>query len=370
MDYSREDFLEIINEEYIEGDVSKFFEWTFYDESNQIQGYFSMALVNFFKKSIGHSYCESEFSMDVKISLLNDAITELQNFFSKKAHIKKYKVIFRELFYTDSQVIDLIQNEGIHLGLWSKEKVPEKLYRLTDINQQIPKIKFPWLFFILCTSMDKDGQNLNFLSKRYLGLKWTSGKVGSKAAIERNIFRDAQQRFSMFIEILKKYELAKDEGYNLSLNLYCFNQATNLFDIEQVLNPIVQEGVMVSHYQQIVALEGVAIKNRIIEEGLNGEVLSDILCLKKFNKVFNDCKALLRDIFFDVERENQDIPDEIATAYLIYTTFSKENYYESLIKKYTRSENVIYPKDSKDFELYGAIYKTFRNWKEKNKAEM
>lgn len=370
MEHYDEGFLEIINEEYVEGDISKFFEWTFDNESNQFRGSFkSMALVNFFEESIGNSFIESEFSMDVKISLLNEAISELQKFFLKKTNRKKYDVIFKELFYTESQVIDLIQNAGIYLSLWSEEEIPEKLYLLIDINQQIPKIKFPWLFFIFCTTMDNNGQDLNYLSERFLGLKWTRGKIGSKSNIGKNIFREAQQRYVLFMMILKKYESAKDEGYNLSLNLYCFNQATNLFDIDQVLKPILEKNLSVSHYQQIIALEGIAIKNRIIEKDLNGKLLSDISCLKRFNKVFNDCKALLRDIF-KVELENEDIPNDIATAYSIYTTFSEENYDKVLITKYMTSKNVLYPKESKEFELYGAIYKTFRNWREKNKAEM
>lgn len=110
MELTREDLLGIVTKEYDEDDkIGEHFSWYRDKEESTIKGDCGFHLLNFFERSIGQSFNENDFFVDIKMSLLNSAVDELQDFFTVKVNRDKYREVFLELFYTENRIKDMIR---------------------------------------------------------------------------------------------------------------------------------------------------------------------------------------------------------------------------------------------------------------------
>lgn len=355
MDFTKEDRFDIFIKEFDEEDeIGEHFYWDV--EESPIQGNCRRYnLPNFFKRSIGNSFNEKDFSVDIKMNLLNSAVDKLQEFFTLKSNQDKFPGVFSELFYSEKRIVEIVCEEGVKLGFWGCDEVPEKIYEIKDLNLQIPKIKFQWLFFVIFSTKGYQGKTLKKLAQRFLKLKWTR----SKAPIEIEVFIEAQERIRNFASILKKYEMAKYEGYNLSLNLFCFNQVTNLLDLVQIFNGRDKKNLRDFKLVEIIELEGAATKSRFICGMRDGEVLHDENTLLKFNRIFRECRMLLKNEFeYEATIENYGLPNEIATAYVTYKYLQNDSTYDDrLLKDFLKLCDVENKIGSEEFENFGMLYK-------------
>lgn len=368
MDFTKEDSFDIFIREFDEEDkIGEHFSWYWDVEESTFQGYCcGYNLTNFFERSIGNAFNKKDFSVDIKTSLLNSAVDELQEFFTLKSNQDKFPGVFSELFYSEKRIVEIVCEEGVKLGFWGCDEVPEKIYEIKDLNLQIPKIKFQWLFFVIFSTKSYQGKDLKKLAQRFLKLKWTR----SKAPIEIDVFYEAQERIRNFSSILKKYEMAKYEGYNLSLNLFCFNQVTNLLDLVQIFNSRDEKNLRDFKLVEIIELEGSATKSKFICGGRDGEVLYDENTLLKFNWIFRECRMLLKNEFEHIAtKENYGLPIEIATAYVTYKYLLNDSTYDDrLLKDFIKLSDVENKIGSEEFENFGMLYKELHRKNVKKRA--
>lgn len=154
--------------------------------------------------------------------------------------------------------------------------------------------------------------------------------------------------------------MAKCEGYNLSLSLFCFNEATNFLDLVQILNS--DQGKKISSSSKLVEilyLEGLSTRNRFYSGQFYGEVLHDENLLLKFNRIFSECRMLLENIFKDSAKvKDYGLPTNIAPAFVTYRNLLNDSSYEdSLLKNFMKLSDVEYKIGSKEFEMFGMLYK-------------
>lgn len=355
MTLTDEEALYILTKEFDENDdVDEHFIW-YLDEKNSIQCECRFHAINFFDRSIGNAFKEEDFTIDIKMSLLSCAIDKLQVFFTKKSNQAKFPKIFSELFYTDKRVIEIICEEGFRLGYWKHNEAPRKIYEINNLNLQIPKIKLQWFIFVIFFTKDYQGRDLTKLAQRFLKLK----KTKNKFAIEFDVINEAQNRIRNFANILKKYELAKYEGYNLSLNLYYFNKVTSLFELVQIFNGYKEKAFVNNDLSKACEIEGLAVINSFIRKGNYGEILTDKSTLQKYNWIFNVCKNLLTDIFADIAtEENYGLPDEVATAYITFKYLHADTTYSDiLLQDFMLLKDMELQLGSQGFENFGLLYK-------------
>lgn len=347
--------LYILAKEFDDNDeADKNFTW-YLDEKNNLQCQCLFPIIDFFNISIGKRFKEEDFSVDIKMSLLSRAVDKLQVFFTEKSNQAKFPEIFCELFYTNKRVIEITCEEGVKLGFWKLNEAPKKIYEIDNLNLQIPKIKLQWFIFVIFSTINYQGKDLKKIAQRFLKLK----KTKNKFAIEFDVINVAQERIRNFASILKKYEKAKYEGYNLSLNLYYFNKVTCLFDLVQIFNGCKKEAFTNLDLSKISEIEGLAIKSGFIREGRYGEVLNDKKTLLKFNWIFNECKNLLANIFEDIAiKENYGLPNEVATAYITYKFLHDDTTYSDImLQDFMVLNNMNFEVGSQDFEDFGLLYK-------------
>jgi len=355
MKLSDEKALYVLTKDFDENDeADKNFTW-YLDEKKSLQCECWFHIVYFFNRSFGEAFKVEDFSVDIKMSLLSRAVDKLQVFFTEKSNQAKFPEILSELFYTDKRVVEIICEEGVKLGLWKLNEAPEKIYEINNLNLQIPKIKLQWFIFVIFSIKNNQGKDLKKTAQRFLKLK----KTKNKSAIEFDVMNVAQERIRNFASIIKKYEKAKYEGYNLSLNLYYFNKVTCLFDLVQIFNGCKEEAFTNFNLSKISEIEGLAIKSGFIREGRYGEVLDDKNTLSKFNWIFNDCKNLLANIFKEnAIKENYGLPVDIATEYLTFKNLCADtNYSDILLQNFMKLNNMDLKVGSQDFEDFGLLYK-------------
>lgn len=102
----------------------------------------------------------------------------------------------------------------------------------TNINLKVPKIIFPWYIYALTNTYKilpkySDDKEINIVQERYIPLK----QIRSRNAQEMELLDKSQRDFKSFIKSLKVNTI-----YNQSLNLYLFNETTNLYDIFNLVN--------------------------------------------------------------------------------------------------------------------------------------
>ena len=54
----------------------------------------------------------------------------------------------------------MIRKDGVQLGFWRPDEVPNKVYEINNLNLQIPKIKYQWLFFVIYATSKLQGKDL------------------------------------------------------------------------------------------------------------------------------------------------------------------------------------------------------------------
>lgn len=341
----------------------------------------------------GDLYLEVEacFFDDVIMSLLNDAINEIIQYFNgaaKKTKIKKNPVIVNELFYDETTFRKIIDEYLNQFSFLDAESIFNKIAAIEDIHMQMPKITFQWSLFILNFTARSPGKNFNYL-KRFLPLKWT----GSNKPNEYQVFENAQEKFKAFIDILP---CSKIEGmeFNQSLNLFAFNEVTNLYDLYNLIKEFKDN----SNYMRMMQYQSgrlpyeikYDLKNRILSRNgdmalfsaletktfMVDELNKPILFEKQeyqdvFNRIFLGSKNSLREYIADNLYNNDDfdnIPEEIKVSYGVYRVFSNFEPYEYIIEDILEAGVDIYKPSSNDienhlYEAYGFAYKILRDAK-------
>lgn len=167
------------------------------------------------------------------MSMLKDALINLVNYFnvnkSDSDHSDNERKIKKEFFYNDFTIFETQFTQYLSMANHSE---PDKVAEVVEDHQsaihlKVPKICFPWYAFALCRTYkgfpkSENAKEFHIVNGQKLSLKFTRSDYPN----EKEIIEKAQNDFHFFIR-----SLIDGDIYNKSLNLYFFNEATNLYDL-------------------------------------------------------------------------------------------------------------------------------------------
>lgn len=349
------------------------------------------------------------FLSDIKMCMLKDALINLVSFFESNKSDMKYPEIEQELFYDFTSFAEQIEQYISLTNFSDPDGVMNAIYEHQDvIHLKVPKLCFPWFAFALChTYIDFPSwvsqKKFNIINGRYLPLKWTRSKYPN----EREIIEKAQKNFQVFIKSLEHQNDPQSKGtYNRSLNLYLFNETTNLYDLYNIVS-LFREGSTYMRYQnfrmdngikttedgnvdlryhwkqsifegvsQIAEINTLGVKTLLIDDYYSKKLFTSEGVWDTFNKIVIYCKSFLLDSLKQQRlSEYEHVADEIRLDYCVYSELNKEEPYEGFLQDALEGGLPIYVPSEKEvethlYEAYSYAYKNFYKGRYKgNKSE-
>ncbi|MGE8003563.1 hypothetical protein [Lysinibacillus sp. NPDC093216] len=333
------------------------------------------------------------FFSDVKMSVLNDALNNLIDHFRLKREYKKYPNILKEIFFSFDSFEKQIKEYSLSFDFLNTENLINVINVNRDtIHLKVPKILFPWYAYALMfTHKYLSSKKINIANKKYLSLKWSRSDYPN----EENLFINGQKSFQAFINSLRVNHSSVSAKYNRSLNLYLFNETTNLYDIYNVVNTFGEDSAYMefqafigesidemNKYERykkkqtifagvskLAKLNNLGVKTLLINEYYSKTLFENEEVWTTFNQIFDNCKnTLVNDIkekylpIFPQPLEN--VPKEILIEFAIYNLFSKEEPFEEFIGNALEEGIPVYSPSSDDLEMhlyeaYAYAYKSF-----------
>lgn len=327
-----------------------------------------------------------EFVSDAIMSTLNDSISNIQKFFKDVKNRGEYPELFKDVFFSDADSF-IKQLKKFLLSVDYPNK--EKIIIAAEINAEIvyfniPKLLLPWyihaLGYTVADNPEINVKNYNemvIVKKSKLPLHFTK----SENPIEFDKFIRAQMDFKNFILALNKCE---NDEFNKSLNLYIFNETTNLFDIHKALKMFVNDSYFYGkEYENEVVtpedklyhrnsrkfkfeeissvskINNLGVKAKLIDDEYYSEALflNKMLCLI-FNLLFKEMKrSLIEFMTKESELYCQDIPRNIRTDFGIYDAFSKMEPFSDILEEVISDELNIYDESGFENSLKKALSK-------------
>ncbi|WP_419959493.1 hypothetical protein [Psychrobacillus sp. BM2] len=343
------------------------------------------------------------FISDAIVSVLNDSILNIQKFFRNAKNREKHSELFKKVFFQDADTF-MTQLKEYLLTLDHQNNKDDIIYA-AEINAEIiyfniPKLLLPWYIYALGYTLE-DNKDINvknynemvIVKKSKLPLHFTK----SENPIEVEKFISAQVDFKDFILSLNK---CKNDKLNKSLNLYLFNEATNLLDIHKALSMFVNDSYFLrEEYERNeddlyhkdskkYKFEEISKATKINNLGvkaflINNEYYNKMMFLDKmtwliFNVLFKEMKRTLIEFMRNESQVDwQDIPENINIDFTIYDAFSQMEPFSDILEKVIADEIKIYDgvnyenvlekvfldnkavKEKTIFEAYGYAYKSF-----------
>lgn len=336
-----------------------------------------------------------QFFSDVKMSLLNDALVNLTNFFSnkKEMNLNHNPEIVKELFFDFKTFEEKAIQCMYEFNFQETEALLEVVHmNRTNINLKVPKIIFPWYIYALTNTYKRlpkysSNKEINIVQERYIPLK----QIRSRNAKEMELLDKSQRDFKSFIKSLKVNTI-----YNRSLNLYLFNETTNLYDIFNLVNNK-KEALENENYKTLFSvylksgewyeimdadfsevsrmakINSFGVKTLLINEFESKKLFINEEIWDIYNQIFKLCKSnLLNKIQENFLLTFKHIPEKIRINYAIYRFLSKEEPFEDIIENVLEGElNVYAPSVDNNLEnylynTYADAYKKFYESKNKN----
>ncbi len=306
------------------------------------------------------------FFSDIKMYLLKDAMIRLSNYFVKNIDSKKYLELKYELFYKSDEFKKEI------ISFVTKSKLADKAGIINVVNEyekiihcKVPKICFPWYAYALCHTF-ADFPSRESKKNFYIvnGLHLSLNPIG------RNKFPDmgeylegAHNKFSAFLNTIEsKGESLYRPTYNRSLNLFLFNELTNLYDLINIvgvfrdrsyymkyqvsrmeigINTINKEMERDRNIWKKEILDGVShiaelgtlgVKNLLIDNYYKKELFTDKRTWITLKRIMMYCKKYLLEVLKEHHlSEFENLPEEIQLDYCIYSLLHKEEPYTSFL---------------------------------------
>lgn len=335
------------------------------------------------------------FLSDIKMSMLKDALINLVDYFESNESEKEHSEIRNELFYDFNSFAEQIKKFVSLTGLADPDAVIGALTEHEEIiHLKVPKLCFPWFAYALCHTYKyfpkpENRKKLYIVNGKHLSLNWTRSDY-SDGVVERDTIEKAQKNFRAFIKSLE----GNNDTYNRSLNMYLFNETTNLYDIFNLVNLFPESPYMkyqnlrmengikttenankyerylwkwrifegVSH---IAAINTLGVKTILIDDYFSEELFTDLRVWDVFNKIFSYTKSCLLDVF----RENQlseykRIVDDIRLDYAVFRELHKEEPFEDFLADAYEGGLPIYIPSENEAEthLYDAYYYAYKNF--------
>lgn len=377
--------LEIVNDGiqnffYLLLDCQNYEKYPFIKENDDIEEHEYISLVD-------------NFIADVKMSVLNDALNNLIDHFRLKREPKKYPNIVKELFFSFDSFEKQIKEYSLSFDFLNTEDLINEInVNRETIHLKVPKILFPWYAFALMfTHKDLTIDEINIVKTRYLPLKSSKSDYPN----EKDLFINGQKSFQAFINSLIVNRSNVVDQYNRSLNLYLFNETTNLYDIYNVVNTFREESgymqflpFLVDSIDDMNKYERFNRKQKIFEEAgklakLNNLGVKTLLLdnydsetlfgneevWTTFNQIFDHCKNTLVNVIKEryipiFQEPLENVPKEILIDFAIYRLFSKEEPFEELIENILEEGLPVYSPSKDDIEMhlyeaYAYAYKGF-----------
>lgn len=329
----------------------------------------------------------NQFFSDVKMSILNDALVNLTNFFSNKKdiHLNHNPEIVKELFFDFKTFEEKINQYMSEINFQETEDLLEVVHmNRTNINLKVPKIIFPWYIYALTNTYKVlpkySDKEINIVQERYIPLK----QIRSRNAQEMELLDKSQRDFKSFIKSLKVNTI-----YNQSLNLYLFNETTNLYDIFNLVNnkkeaiedenfktlfsEFLKSGewytIREANFQEVSRMANInsfGVKTLLINEFESKKLFNNEEIWDIYNQIFNFCKSnLLNKIQEDFLLALKHIPEKIRLDFAIYRIFSKEEPFEDIVENVLEGELNIYAPSADNnqenylYNAYADAYKKF-----------
>lgn len=350
------------------------------------------------------------FFSDVIMSTLNDALNSLIKFFSLKRERKKYPDLVNELFYSFDSFESNIEKYISIYNFTEKDELLDVIGSLRDvIHYKIPKIVFPWYSYALLHTYKYVGAKIKIVREKHLPLYWSRSEYPN----EEKIFIESQTDFKAFItSISTNNSCTSTNEYNKSLNLYLFNETTNLYDIYNIISNFKEDSFYMNkerikpitesinnmnkaeRYKQkqkifqavgkIAKLNNLGIKTLFIDNYYNyysetlfdNEEVWDI-----FIRIFKYCKdTLVKGVKESSNSINnsalENVPQNIRVDYIIYKLFSMEEPFENFIEvALEEGQPPVYTSSTGDlesthlYEAYAYAYKNFYNSRYRSKKK-
>lgn len=168
------------------------------------------------------------FIADVKMSLLRDALIRLGNYFLK--HEETHTKIFSELFFSEDDLKKEFEQFNSKVNIISSDEMHNVLDDYSyHLHLKIPKICFPWYAYAVLHSYTQYKKTENVVDR----FSVVYGQTLSLTSLGRNSY---PSNTNYLDERLKKIRSFLDfnalkEMYNRSLNVYQFEEVTNLYYI-------------------------------------------------------------------------------------------------------------------------------------------
>ncbi|WP_445478308.1 hypothetical protein ACULLL_18870 [Lysinibacillus irui] len=375
--------LEIVNEGiqsffYLLLDCQNYEKYPFIKENDGIEEHEYISLVD-------------NFIADVKMSVLNDALNNMIDHFRLKRESKKYPDIVKELFFSYDSFEKQIKEYSLSFDFLNTEDLINEINVNRDtIHLKVPKILFPWYAFALMFTHQNLSRKINIVKTKYLPLKFTKSNYPN----EEGIFIDGQKSFQAFINSLIVNHSSIKANYNRSLNLYSFNETTNLYDIYNVVETFRTESGYMEYQladsiddmdkyaryekkQKIFArvgklakLNNLGVKTILINDYYSETLFENKVVWTTFNQIFDHCKNTLvnviRERYIPIFQEPlEHVPKEILIDFAIYRIFSEEEPFEELVDNILEVGLPVYLPSSEDdiemhlYEAYAYAYKGF-----------
>lgn len=343
-----------------------------------------------------HEYINlvDNFIADVKISVLNDALNNLIDHFRLKRERKKYPNIVEELFFSFDSFEKQIKEYSLSFEfLDTEDLINEVNVNRDDIHFTVPKILFPWYAFALMfTHQHLSSKKIKLVKTKYLPLKWTRSEYPN----EEVLFINGQKSFQAFINFLKVNHSSVSAKYNRSLNLYLFNETTNLYDIYNIVDAF-REGQGYMTDQSFIAdsiddmnknerykkkqkifdgasklakLNNLGVKTLLINDYYSGTLFENEEVWTTFNQIFDNCKNTLVNFIKEkyiptLQKSLENVPKRVLIDFTIYRLFSEEEPFIDFFINIVEGGLSVYSPSSDDdiemhlYEAYAYAYKGF-----------
>lgn len=341
---------------------------------------------------------ESYFISGAIMSILKDSLGDLSRFFFKRGNRENYPELFSEVFFENSTAFEKYVTEYLNsnsLEDGTNNNFIEKCRALkSDIYCIIPKLTLPVHLYAMSYTIDTLFGALKeypqIIKKRSLPLFKTASSVYSHSAA----YQKTQNDFRNFIECLNKNLSNQNEKlHNNSLNLYMFNELTNLYDLYKSVDMFKESSYMLyekyelkndsqiakeehkaelefyfNNFSAITKTDNFGLKSFLLDENyFNKDLINTQEFWDMSNAIINSAKSSLAE-FMENESEQYlaDVPQEIRSAYGAYLSFAYKNeFFADVIVDICDEEIPVYIykednlKDFTMFEAYGYGYKSF-----------
>ncbi|MEK4650516.1 MULTISPECIES: hypothetical protein [unclassified Niallia] len=328
---------------------------------------------------------------DIIMSILNDSLIKLMEFTRLKRERNKYPEIINELYYSFDEFETNIRKFIRDYDFTEKEKLLDIIGSYRDvIHYKVPKIIFPWYAYALTYTYKYLGPNLKIIKEKHLPLFWSKSEYPN----EEELFIRSQRDLQSFMNILRE----KNNNHNKSLNLFLFNQTTNLYDVynsvdifkdtsyymwsEKFSTSMIDnmdksvrykdKQELFDNISKVVKLDNLGVRTLMIDNYYNKTLFESDKVWFLFNRIFDYCKdslvKLIEEKFLILyQNDLRNVPSDICIDYTIFKLFSKFEPFDQFIEVAFKEGNPPVYTLSIDndnsathlYEAYGYAYKSF-----------